>query len=207
MASPRRAGSPRAARTRSTLAEGSPRARFSRTWMPGAKRGGPGRAAARAGEVDEPQRGPVARPAASSRCSPRAGTSATRASTAAAAVAWRARARGRSPRERLDGSLASPRGWLVRPAQTPCSLTASQVPPDCSSRPPRMRGPDGARTVTGVAGRSISSSRLAPTMSGSSGTTREAMTRRHTRTTLPRSQLHCNWGGRGLPSAPCGLAH
>ena len=51
------------------------------------------------------------------------------ASTASAAVAWRASSSGSSPRDRFDGSLASPKGWLVSPAHTPYSLTASHVPP------------------------------------------------------------------------------
>ncbi len=49
----------------------------------------------------------------------------------------------------------------------------------------------------GVAGRSISSSRLAPTISGSVGASREAMTRRHTRTTLTRR----NWAQSGWQGA------
>ncbi len=50
------------------------------------------------------------------------------------ATAWRGRA--------LSGE-----GRLVRPATTPCSLTANHVPPASSSRPPRMRGRAWRRTV------------------------------------------------------------
>ena len=132
------------------------------------------------GEVDEVE-GACGRPrAATTRCSPRAGMPPGSSSTAAAAVSWRASASGSSPRDRFEGSLASPSGWLVSPAQTPCSLTASHVPPESSSRPPRTLGGPSSRTVMGIAGLSRTSSRLAPTIRGSSGTSCVATTRRHT---------------------------
>ena len=95
-----------------------------------------------------------------------------KASTAAAAVAWPARARGSSPRERLAASGPSRSGRLVSPAITPASLVASHVPPPTSSRPPRIAGPTPSvsRQVIGIAGRSRRSSRLAATTSGSPGT-------------------------------------
>ena len=90
------------------------------------------------------------------------------------------RASGSSPRVRREGSRPASRGWLVSPAKTPHSLTASQVPPDCSSRPPSTRGPSSLSTVMGTAGRSRNSSRLAPMRRGVSGKRRNATTSRHT---------------------------
>ena len=49
----------------------------------------------------------------------RAGSAATKASTAAAAVAWRARARGRSPRERLVGVLGLAQGLVGQTGADP----------------------------------------------------------------------------------------
>src|SRR5436190_17367878 len=93
-------------------------------------------------------------------------SSSTRASTAALADVCEANVIGSSPRERLSGSLVA--GRLVSPATTPASFTASHVPPASSSRPPTMRGLASRKTAIGVAGRSNSSSRLAPTTNGKS---------------------------------------
>ena len=132
------------------------------------------------GEVDEEQRGAVAHQQPRPVVVRRPVSAQERRRRRRGRCRWRASARGSSPRERLVGSLASPSGWLVSPAHTPCSLTASQVPPESSSRPPRTRGGPSSSTVIGVVGRSRTSSRLAPTIRGSPGTSCDATTRRHT---------------------------
>ena len=165
------------------------------------------------GEVDEEERGPVAheqpRAVVVRRPVRRAGTRRR----PPRAVPWRARARGSSPRERLDGSLASPSGWFVSPAHTPCSLTASQVPPESSSRPPRIRG--GPAVEHGDRGRGPLEDLVAVgarRCSGSPATSRDATTRRHTRCSpyrapgrppIPASDRRCTpqWRVQGLPFA------
>ena len=67
----------------------------------------------------------------------------------------------------------------MRPATTPCWLTANHVPPASSSRPPTMRGCDSLRTVMAMERRTSCSSRLAPMTSGASGSRRDTTTSRH----------------------------
>src|SRR4051794_3483612 len=104
-----------------------------------------------------------------------------KASAAAAAVGYRARASGSSPRERFAVSGPSRSGRLVSPATTPASLLASHVPPPTSSRPPRMVRlvPAPSRRVMGTVGRARRSSRLAATIKGSPGTTPLITINRH----------------------------
>ena len=83
------------------------------------------------------------------------------------------------------GSRPAVAGWLVSPATTPDSLTASQVPPASSSLPPRILGPAAWSTVMATAGRSSNSSRLAATIRGDSGWSRETVTSRHIARTVP----------------------
>ena len=133
-----------------------------------------------------------------------------KASTAAAAVGWRARARGSSPRERLAVSGPSRSGRLVSPATTPASLVANHVPPPTSSRPPRIASPPPApsRRVIGTVGRARRSSRLAATISGIPGTTPLITINRHigrsvrARRLAPRGGLE--WRPRARVPQPAG---
>ena len=95
----------------------------------GRRPGGPAR------EVDEEERAPVADEQPRAVVVRRVERAEHRGDRVGCRLVCGRSATGSSPRDRLDGSLSSPSGWFVSPAQTPCSLTASQVPP--GARPDR----------------------------------------------------------------------
>ena len=92
---------------------------------------------------------------------------------------------GSSPRDRLVRSRPPGEGRLVKPTTTPCSLTASQVPPARSSRPPSTLGLESRSTLIECAGRSSRSSRLAATISGCAPPGCQENTRRHIGVRVP----------------------
>ena len=160
---------PRARPHQVDLGRGLAQRRFSSTWIPG------GRATASPcagpGEVDEPQRRAVADQQPASRCSRPGWTMPQERPTASRGASAAGRAPGAArPASASSGPWRLPGAGWSDPAQTPCSLTASQVPPESSSRPPRIRGgPCFEHRDRASTGRSRTSSRLAPTISGSPG--------------------------------------
>jgi len=109
---------------------------------------------------------------------------------------------GSSPRDRRDGSLASPKaGWSGRRRRRARSRRAT-CHPTPRPGPHHARGP-WSSTVTAVDGRLRTSSRLAPTIRGSPSTTRDATTSRHTLCTLPSARPgHAPAARRRTPSLP-----
>ena len=142
-----RPGGPEPAARGRPCARARPRARFSSTWIPGGSAMPAGSAnpvkstkkRERAVPHEQPRPvvvlGPVGRPGARR---PRRPPSRGGPARAAAHPVTASRGPWRPPAV----------GWSS-PAQTPCSLTASQVPPESSSRPPRTLGGPSSRTVIG----------------------------------------------------------